>query len=266
MYGNKEIRSKNAPIAVAFKMLLTATVISTLGACQTFSRLSEVGGDGPDVSNITNPVAAPDYKPVSMPMPAPQAVEDNPNSLWRSGAKAFFKDHRAKEVGDILTVTMSLSDSATLSNQTTRKRTDTEDTDVTGLLGWEDHLNELPVVRSSINAPGTNIVSWGTATSTDGDGDIIRTEDISLSVAAVITQILPNGNLVVLGRQEIKVNSELRELMVTGVVRTSDIDTDNSIDHTKIAEMRVAYGGRGTISDLQQPRWGNQLWDIIFPF
>ena len=87
-----------------------------------------------------------------------------------------------------------------------------------------------------------------------------------MTFAAIVTQILPNGLLVVMGRQEIRVNSELRELMVTGIIRPSDIDSDNTITHDKIAEMRVAYGGRGTLSGLQQPRWGTQIWDIIFPF
>lgn len=252
------------PKVFAIRAVLVIVAVSTLSACQVFTRLSEVG-DGPQVTEISNPVAAPSYKPVSMPMPAPQGVESNPNSLWRSGAKAFFKDHRAKEVGDILTVTLAIDDGATLSNTTTRARSDDEDADVTDFLGWEDHLNELPFVRSSVDGPGT-IVSFGNTHSTSGDGDITRTEAINLSVAAVITQILPNGNLVVLGRQEVKVNEELRELMVTGIVRTSDIDTDNSIDHTKIAEMRVAYGGRGSLSDIQTPRWGMQMWDILFPF
>ncbi len=241
---------------------MTAMLVGALSACQMFTRLSEVG-DGPQMTGITNPVAAPTYQPVSMPMPAPQAVEDNPNSLWRSGAKAFFKDHRAKEVGDILTVTLALDDSATLANETTRDREDSEDVELADLLGYEDQLDVI--FPGSIDSPG-QIANFGNTHSTKGDGDIKRSEVISLQLAAVITQILPNGNLVVLGRQEVKVNEELRELMVTGVVRTSDIDTDNTIDHTKIAEMRVAYGGRGTLSDLQQPRWGMQMWDILFPF
>ncbi|NQV44300.1 MAG: flagellar basal body L-ring protein FlgH [Rhodospirillales bacterium] len=259
---------KNTPLPriarVVARGLLITVMVSALSACQTFTRLSEVG-DGPVVSEILNPVAAPNYQPVSMPMPAPQAVEDNPNSLWRSGAKAFFKDHRAKEVGDILTVSLALDDSAVLSNSTTRDRSDSEKDTVTSFLGWENHLNELPFIRSGVDSPGA-LIDLGNAHSTSGEGDIDRSEKISLELAAVITQILPNGNLVILGRQEVNVNSELRELMVTGIVRISDIDTDNSIDHTRIAEMRVAYGGRGTLSDLQQPRWGMQMWDILFPF
>jgi len=245
---------------ITLKHIITKGTVLTLGVaflagCNAMSRLSEVG-DGPELTTIESPVAAENYQPVIMPMPAPQAVVENPNSLWRSGAKAFFKDHRAKEVGDILTVKLELNDNATLSNRTERDRADTEDADVTDLLGFEDRLGEI--FPETIDAPGT-ITSFGSAHSTDGDGAITRSEAVNLELAAVVTQILPNGNLVVMGRQEVKVNQELRELMVTGVVRTSDIDTDNTIEHTKIAEMRVAYGGRGTLSELQQPRWGMQV-------
>jgi flagellar L-ring protein precursor FlgH len=109
-------------------------------------------------------------------------------------------------------------------------------------------------------------VSFGTEHETQGNGGIDRQESIDLTFAAIVTQILPNGLLAIVGRQEIRVNYELRELMISGVIRPQDIEADNSIRHEKIAEMRVAYGGRGTLSDLQQPRWGTQIWDVIFPF
>ena len=135
-------------------------------------------------------------------------------------------------------------------------------------LGWEGHLNELPIVRSGVGADGApgDVANFGNEHSTSGDGNITRSEVVDMELAAVVTQILPNGNLVVMGRQEVKVNNELREMVVSGIVRTSDIDTDNTIEHTKIAEMRVAYGGTGSLSDIQQPRWGMQVWDILFPF
>jgi len=238
-----------------------AICLISLGACNVLTRLSEVG-DGPETTEIVNPTAQPGYRPVSMPMPAPQRVEDNPNSLWRPGARAFFKDHRAKEVGDILTVTLNLDDSATLENTTDRDRNDSEDTNVTNLLGLENEYSNFLFQGAS----AASLLSFDSVHSTQGDGSLERSEEISLQFAAVVTQILPNGALVVTGRQEIRVNYELRELLVTGIVRPSDIDSDNTIEHTKIAEMRVAYGGRGTISDLQQPRWGTQVWDVLFPF
>ncbi|HEC90492.1 MAG TPA: flagellar basal body L-ring protein, partial [Alphaproteobacteria bacterium] len=165
--------------------------------------------------------------------------------------------------GDILTVKVSLADSATLANKTTRKRADTENSDVTTLLGLEAEFKK--VLPQGVNSGGV-MGSFGSAYDTEGNGNITRSETISFSVAAVVTQILPNGNLVVIGRQEMRVSGELRKIMVSGVVRPQDIAYDNTVDQTKIAEMRVAYGGRGMLSDLQTPRWGNQLWDILFPF
>ena len=243
------------------RLAAATAILAAVPGCNTLTRLSEVGGS-PELTKITNPVAREGYRPVSLPMPAPQVAEDNPNSLWRAGARAFFKDTRAKAVGDILTVKLNLKDKATLDNKSERERDDKEDTDVTTLLGLEaEFAKRLP---QAINP--SSVASFGSKSETKGDGSIERSEDIELTFAAVITQILPNGALVIFGRQEIRVNYELRELMVTGVVRPEDIESDNSVSHEKIAEMRVAYGGRGTLSDLQQPRWGTQVWDIIFPF
>ena len=244
------------------RLTQTTLVVGALAGCSAITRLSEVGG-GPQLSEITNPTATKEYRPVSMPMPAPRIVEDNPNSLWRAGARAFFKDHRAKHVGDILTITLNLDDSATMANSTERERDDSETTSVTTLFGLEAEFSK--VLPNAVNNGG-NLLAFDGAHSTKGDGDIARSETIELTFAAVVTQVLPNGSLAIIGRQEIRVNSELRELMVTGVIRPEDIESDNSIAHEKIAEMRVAYGGRGTLSDLQQPRWGTQIWDIIFPF
>ena len=232
-----------------------------LSACNTFTRLSEVN-NGPKVSEIANPTARPKYRPVSMPMPAPKSINRKANSLWRPGARAFFRDQRAGQVGDILTVKLAIKDSAALANKTSRKRDDKEDADVTKLLGLE---SELTKVLPQAITPATTM-SLGTAHETSGDGAVDRSETVAITIAAVITQVLPNGNLVIFARQEVKVNFELREVMVTGVIRPEDIDSSNSISHEQIAEMRVAYGGRGTLSDLQQPRYGTQIIDIVFPF
>lgn len=252
----------NRTVSTLKKLTLLSLVATTLGACNTVSKLSEVG-DGPKLTEITNPTAMPEYRPVSMPMPAAKTQLENPNSLWRQGSKAFFKDHRAKEIGDILTVNLSLNDKASLANNTVGKRSDRDTADVTALLGFETKLakNNLP---EGFNPSAA--ANFGNNHSTSGDGTIDRTEQINLTFAAVVTQILPNGSMVIMGRQELLVNSEMRELMVTGVVRPGDIESNNTVTHDRIAEMRVAYGGRGTLSNLQQPRWGTQIWDILFPF
>jgi flagellar L-ring protein precursor FlgH len=248
-------RNRSLPIIAA------VIAITGLSGCNLATRVSEIG-NGPKLTTIENPTARPSYRPISLPMPAPQVAEENPSSLWRNGARAFFKDHRAKEIGDIVTVKLDLSDSATLENSTERDRNDSEDTNVTNLLGLEaEFAKALPQAVNPLS-----VMSFNNVHATSGEGDIERSETIDLTFAAVVTQILPNGSLVVMGRQEILVNAELRELLVTGVVRPEDIESDNTISHEKIAEMRVAYGGRGTLSGLQQPRWGTQVWDIIFPF
>jgi flagellar L-ring protein precursor FlgH len=238
-----------------------ALVLAVLAGCKTIERLADVG-DEPTMTNVVNPTARPNYRPVSMPMPAPYRVEDNPNSLWRVGAKAFFKDTRAKDVGDIVIVKITMSDSATWQNKTERDRDDKEDTNVTTILGLEDEFRKkLP---QGIDA--TSIFSFDNRHDTTGEGKITRSETLTLTFAAVVTQVLPNGFLVVHGRQEVRLSYEMRELSMVGIVRPTDIESDNTISHDKIAELRIAYGGRGTISDLQQPRWGLQVWDILFPF
>ncbi|MGF1639699.1 MAG: flagellar basal body L-ring protein FlgH [Rhodospirillales bacterium] len=243
--------------AVSAMALLAAAV----GGCNTVTRLSEVG-DGPRLSEISNPIVQPGYRPVSLPMPSPQIPDDNPNSLWRAGAKAFFKDIRAKEVGDILTIRLSLDDKAKMENKTNRGRNDGEAQGVPAILGYETKLAKI--FPSAVNPD--ELLAFKTKHNTEGDGKIDRKEEIEVTFAAIVTQVLPNGALAIMGRQEVRVNFELRELLLTGVVRPQDIDADNSISDERIAEMRVAYGGRGTLSDLQQPRWGTQIWDILFPF
>ena len=234
---------------------------SILGACNTITRLSELG-KGPQTTEIVNPVKRPNYRPISMPMPSPKRVAYQSNSLWRPGARAFFRDQRASEVGDILTINLKISDKADLDNKTPRARNDAEDGDITKLMGLESELTKrLPQAITP-----TATLSLGTKHATEGTGAIGRKETIEMTLAGIVTQILPNGNLVVFARQELKVNFEMREVMVTGVVRPEDIDYTNTIEHDKIAEMRVAYGGRGTLSDLQQPRVGTQVIDILFPF
>ncbi len=113
--------------------------------------------------------------------------------------------------------------------------------------------------------PG-NLVGLNSGSTSEGSGSIRRNEEIELKLASVITDVLPNGNLVIYGRQEVRVNFEVRELAIAGIVRPEDITSANTISYEKIAEARISYGGRGQITDVQQPRYGQQLYDIIFPF
>ena len=182
-------------------------------------------------------------------------LEPAANSLWRPGARAFFKDQRAKQVGDVMTVVVNIqNERAQLAATTKRSRASGENAEVTDFFGVTPIQSAEPHVGA-------------TADSTfSGTGSVDRSENISIRLAAVVLQILPNGNLAVAGRQEVRVNGDIRELQVAGVIRPEDIRSDNTISWDKIAEARISYGGRGTITDVQQPRYGQQIFDVLFPF
>ena len=238
-------------------VLVLALTGLLLGGCGSLDRLSNVG-KAPDLSAIEDPTAQAGYKPVRMPMPTPQPSSFAANSLWRQGSRAFFKDQRAQQVGDLVTVKVQVTDKANLDNETKRSRTNNEKLGAANLFGAETAISKAATAGSLLNADSTS--------SSEGAGSVARKEELTTNVAAVVTQVLPNGNLVVEGKQEIRVNFEVRELIVAGVIRPEDIEGDNTIASTKIAEARIAYGGRGQITDVQQPRYGQQIADIILPF
>ena len=243
--------------------LLAVTALGgvALSGCATLDRLSQIGKE-PDLHEIQNPVQELGYEPIILPMPKEETVASSANSLWQNGARAFFKDQRASGVGDILTVEIEIADSATIANTTERKRDSTEDLAATSLFGYEQAFGTI--LPEAVDP--TDLVDLSTDSDHKGVGTIDRSETVSLKVAALITQVLPNGNMVIQGRQEVRINFEVRELLVHGVVRPEDIASDNTIDYEKIAEARIAYGGRGQLSDVQQPRYGTQLLDVIYPF
>ncbi len=239
--------------------VLAALAASLLSSCAAIDRVKNIG-QPPPLAAVDNPTARPGYKPVQMPMPAAQPASYNPNSLWRNGSRAFFKDQRAHQIGDILTVKVNITDKANIANETQRSRTNSEDSGITDFIGSKTIKNPATSIL-----PGRILTADSTASS-DGKGSINRQEALSTNVAGVVTQLLPNGNLVIEGRQEIRVNFEIRELIVAGIVRPEDIESDNTIDSSKIAQARIAYGGRGQITDVQQPRYGQQVLDVILPF
>jgi len=227
-----------------------------LGGCAAIDRLKLIG-EPPPLAAVDNPTARPGYKPVQMPMPSIQAAAYNPNSLWRNGSRAFFKDQRAHQIGDILTVKVNFTDKANIANQTQRSRTNAEDSGVDNFFGQNKIFGKSVPLR---------IFTADSTGSSEGKGSVTRQEALTTNIAGVVTQVLPNGNLVIEGKQEIRVNFEVRELIVAGVVRPEDIESDNTIDSSKIAQARIAYGGRGQLSDVQQPRYGQQVLDVLLPF
>ena len=244
---------------VTRSIVLAALASSLLSGCGALDRLSNIG-QAPALSSIDNPTARPGYKPVQLPMPTVQPAAYNPNSLWRNGARAFFKDQRARQVGDILTVQVNITDNASIANETQRSRSNKEDSGITDFLGSKTIKNPSKAIL-----PG-RILTADSTSSSDGKGSVNRSEALTTNVAAVVTQVLPNGNLVIEGRQEIRVNFEIRELIIGGIVRPEDIQSDNTINSTKIAQARISYGGRGQITDVQQPRYGQQVLDVLLPF
>jgi flagellar L-ring protein precursor FlgH len=233
----------------------------SLPACGSLDRLSNVG-KVPTLSAIEDPTAQPGYKPVQMPMPSPEPISYASNSLWRQGSRAFFKDQRARQIGDLVTVRVKVTDKANIDNTTKRSRSGSEEMGAANFFGAENNLGNVLDEGTKAGA----LVGTKSASASAGAGSVRRSEELVTSVAAVITQMLPNGNMVIEGKQEIRVNFEVRELIVAGVIRPEDIEADNTIESAKIAQARIAYGGRGQITDVQQPRYGQQVMDIVLPF
>jgi flagellar L-ring protein precursor FlgH len=234
--------------------LLTASLLgSALAGCSAVDRLENIG-QSPKLAPVGNPA---DTKIVAA-IPQTPPISHVNNSLWQPGAHSFFPDPRASRVGDVITVTVSVADAAKLSNTTSRSRTNSDDANLTNFFGLE---NALP---KSIDP--ANVVKMGSDTSNVGAGAVDRSESINLTLAALVAQVLPNGNMVISGHQQVRVNNELRDLQVSGIVRTEDITSANTVDLSQIAEARISYGGNGTVTDVQQPRYGSQLFDILMPW
>jgi flagellar L-ring protein precursor FlgH len=241
---------------IAALMLLPAL----LAGCSTMNQLASVG-EAPKLTAIADPTAQAGYRPVSMPMPELQAASYQPNSLFSSEARGFFKDQRAHKIGDILTVLVTIDDSAQISNSTDRSRTSSSESSVGGVLG---SIFGGKVPLADVEASGK--VKTAGDLADGGSGSVNRKENLETQVAVVVTQVLPNGNLVIEGRQEVRVNYEVRDMIVAGVVRPEDVQSDNTVPSSKIAEARISYGGRGQITAVQQPRYGQQVVDAIMPF
>ncbi|AXQ94993.1 flagellar basal body L-ring protein FlgH [Cereibacter azotoformans] len=184
------------------------------------------------------------------------------SSLWAGDRASLLGDRRASRRGDILTVAIEIDDRAEISNSTGRSRSGGESLGLPSFFGIPQRIDRhLPDGASMEDA-----VSTSSSSSYSGDGSVRRKEKLTLRVAATVVEELPNGVLRIQGQQEVRVNYELRELVVTGYVRPGDISRQNEITYDKIAEARISYGGRGQITDVQQPRYGQQVADIILPF
>jgi flagellar L-ring protein FlgH len=246
-------------------LLLAATALSVTGCANTVRKLNQIG-DPPPMTKVENPQTKPDYSPLSWPLPDPEPpVTHTANSLWQPGARGFFRDQRATRVGDILRVNVEITDTAQMDNTNNLERTSQDSSEVNSLFGLETKLGKLIPIPGVPTNPASLIDTSG-INKTNSTGRINRRETINTQIAALVTQQLPNGNLVIEGSQEVLVNYEIREVSVRGVIRPQDILADNSVNANQIAQARIVYSGRGQVSEITQPRWGSQAVEILSPF
>ncbi len=246
----------------SISLTLTALLLASACTQNQVDRLRNLG-EVPPMKEVENPEEL--RKPMSWPTPARRIKASYPEtagSLFNANTRDFFGDRRAREVGDILLVSIKIQDKAELDNKTESKRNGQDSLGAPAIFGLEGKLASLV---SGETQPSSLLDITG-QTSHTGEGVIEREEVIETEVAAVVRQVLPNGNLVIYGSQEVRVNHEVRQVTIEGVVRTPDITPDNKVDSSRIAEARISYGGKGLISDVQQPRLGSQIVDILSPF
>jgi flagellar L-ring protein FlgH len=244
--------------AIAPVALLSAVLLS---GCDSFDHIQKPPGlSGPGVESeiprtqqTAAAIAAADVPPL------PPAMR---GSLWRQGSKTFFRDQRARGVGDLLTIAVNLQEQAEFANQTNLSRATANGMTIPNMFGLGTLIGRIiPGLKNT----DPTIATTGND-STQGQGDIKRSENIVVNVAATVVQVYPNKNLEIAGSQEIRLNNELRQLQIRGLVRPEDIRSDNTITSDKVAEARIAYGGRGVSSDLQRPTWGQDVLNRLAPF
>ncbi len=221
----------------------------TLGAC---SATRDIGKE-PTLSPVGYGVTP--GKLSAHSYPTPQASTPKRFSLWDDNQSRLFTDPRAYRIGDILTVGIQIDDRAQFRNESERRRSSTRDVGGSFSFG-------LPILETE----GDATAEIGGGSTSAGRGATERSENIRLQIAAVVTEVLPNGNLVIAGSQEVRVNAELRILTLEGIVRPSDIEGSNTISYERIAEARISYGGRGRLTEVQQPAYGQQFLDNVLPF
>lgn len=240
--------------------LKTFSIIGLI-ACASCGRIGDVG-KAPDLTAVSDGEEY--FAMVSQPLPV-SLEEKHPldnASLWSKSRSSLLGDRRAMKQGDIMTVVIEIDDRAEISNSSNRSRSGSENLSVPEFLGIPQRIDPTLPAGATLG----NAVTTSQSSSSSGDGSVQRNERLTLRVAATITGVLPNGVLQIVGKQEVRVNFELRELMVTGYVRPEDISRQNEITYDKIASARISYGGRGQITDVQQPRIGQQIADILLPF
>ena len=224
-------------------------------------KLGQVGR-APEFSPVAGSDAFGAMYSAALPDDVSPPTPSDASSLWSGKTESLFGDRRAQQRGDILTVVIEIDDSASISNSTGRSRSGSQKSGLPEFLGIPQRIDEnLPAGASTADA-----FEMKSSSTFKGNGNVARKEQLTLRVAATVVEELPNGVLRIEGQQEVRVNFELRELLVTGYVRPIDISRQNEITYDKIAGARISYGGRGQITDVQQPTYGQQAAEIVLPF
>lgn len=242
------------------RMMKPTLILVALGLAGC-GKLEQVGR-APDFSGLEG--SNQHYAMYSAALPedaAPESATDA-SSLWTGGNEALFGDRRAAQRGDILTVVIEIDDSASISNSTGRSRSGKQTSGLPEFLGIPQRVDAMLPEGASL----AEAYESSSSSTFKGQGSVSRNEKLTLRVAATVVEELPNGVLKIEGQQEVRVNFEMRELIVTGYVRPTDISRQNEVTYDKIAGARIAYGGRGQITDMQQPTYGQQVADIVMPF
>lgn len=242
-------------------MLKNLTLISLMITVAACGRLGHIGQEPKFTPKTQSPERVAMIAQGLPEAPPPRRITERA-SLWSSRQGSLLGDRRAMKRGDILTVVIDIQEQASINNSTSRSRSGSESLGIPDLFGIPERINQGITDGASLDSA----VSLDSSSSSSGDGSVTRSEQLTLRVAATITDVLPNGVLAIEGSQEVRVNFELRELLVTGYVRPEDISRQNEITYDKIASARISYGGRGQITDMQQPRIGQQVLDVILPF
>jgi len=241
-------------------LLLTLALVLALAACG----IQDIG-QPPDMTTIgqaeedARPILTAERAGLAVPPPQPARFAYQQASLWNTTPDGLLGDRRAKQLGDILTVVIEIDDEAEMRNSTSRTRDGSEEASIDAFFGA---ANVLPPGAMKLNPN----VAMESQSSYDGDGSVKRNEKLTLRVAATVVEVLPNGQLVIQGDQEVRVNYELRDLQIVGIVRPMDISRYNEIPYDRIAGARISYGGRGQLSSAQQPRYGQQVIDRYLPY
>jgi flagellar L-ring protein precursor FlgH len=241
------MRQTRIPFALALAVVLAA--------CGGPPNMTTIGAQNPE----SGPMVSAERAALAVPAPEPARYAYQNGSLWYSGPTGLLGDKRARTLGDILTVTIEIDEEATMNNATQRSRDGSESASVGAFFGLAG------VLESQIGGV-TPELEMGSTSSFNGNGSVKRNEELSLRVAATVVRVLPNGHFVIEGDQEVRVNNELRDLHVAGIVRPEDISRYNEIAYDRIAGARISYGGRGQITSAQQPRWGQRTMDTVMPY